>query len=64
MSQNSGGYNGYFFENNLNALKKAKMPQYSSEEQTQEDLLAGGGSVATTQQPTILPTTKLPSWFR
>ena len=29
LSQNTAGYNGYFLETNLNALKKAKMPNYS-----------------------------------
>ena len=30
MNSNSGGYNAYFLKTNLNALQKARMPQYSS----------------------------------
>ena len=32
MHENSAGYNGYFFRNNMNALARAKMPQYSKNE--------------------------------
>ena len=32
MNENRGGYNRYFFETNLSALDRAKMPQYRDEQ--------------------------------
>lgn len=31
MNTNSGGYNAYFFVDNLSALQKARMPNYSKD---------------------------------
>lgn len=30
MNENSAGYNAYFIKTNLNALQRARMPQYTS----------------------------------
>ena len=56
MSQNSGGYNGYFYENNLSALQRAKMPTYNHDKNSEEADRVDGqtveASLAATEETT------------